>query len=226
MLHYRLDGPEQGQPLVLGPSLGTSTRLWDAQTPALARTFRVLRYDLPGHGCSPAQPFQSLDDLAALVLETAAAEGMESFHYAGVSIGGAIGATLAVRHPGRVRSLAMVCSSARFGDPASWRERAALVRAEGTTPLLEASASRWFAGPTRQDLLDELAAADPAAYAACCDALAAYDLRGELASITVPALVVAGREDPATPPAHARELADGIPDATLVELAGAAHLAP
>ncbi|MFG2074676.1 bifunctional 3-oxoadipate enol-lactonase/4-carboxymuconolactone decarboxylase PcaDC [Nonomuraea maritima] len=225
-LNYRLDGPEQGQPLVLGPSLGTSTRLWDAQIPALARTFRVLRYDLPGHGDSPAHPFATLDDLAALVLQAAAAEGMDSFHYAGVSIGGAIGATLAARHAGRVRSLAMVCSSARFGDPEAWRERAELVRAEGTGPLLKPSAGRWFAGPPRQELLDDLAAADPGSYAACCDALARYDLRGELASITVPTLVVAGREDPATPPAHARELADGIPEATLVEIPGAAHLAP
>ncbi|MFD0478550.1 4-carboxymuconolactone decarboxylase [Nonomuraea thailandensis] len=80
------------------------------------------------------------------------------------------------------------------------------------------------AGPV-QALLDDLAAADPAGYAACCDALAAYDLRADLAKITVPTLVVAGREDPATPPAHARELADGIPGATLVELPGAAHLA-
>lgn len=225
MLHYRLDGPEQGQPLILGPSLGTSTRLWEPQLPALTRTFRVIRFDLPGHGDSGPLRASTVEDLAELVLEVAAEEGMDGFHYAGVSIGGAIGATLALRHPGRVRSLAMICSSARFGDPDSWRERAELVRAEGTAPLRKATAQRWFAGPPDQALLDDLAATDPAAYAACCDALAAYDLRGELAGITVPALIVAGRADPATPPPHARELADGIPDATLVEIPGAAHLA-
>jgi 3-oxoadipate enol-lactonase/4-carboxymuconolactone decarboxylase len=226
LLHYRLDGPEQGQPLILAPSLGTSTRLWDPQIPALARTFRVLRFDLPGHGHSPTLRASTLDDLAALVLDVANAEGMDTFHYAGVSIGGAIGATLAARHPGRLRSLAMICSSARFGDPEAWHERAKLVREQGTAPLLEATARRWFAQTPDQALLDDLAATDPAGYAACCDALAAYDLRAGLANITVPTLVVAGREDPATPPAHARELADGIPGATLVELPGAAHLAP
>ncbi|MEV4071782.1 bifunctional 3-oxoadipate enol-lactonase/4-carboxymuconolactone decarboxylase PcaDC [Nonomuraea fuscirosea] len=246
MLHYRLDGPEQGQPLILGPSLGTSLRLWQPQLQALARTFRVLRYDLPGHGDSPADGKAStVDDLAELVLEVAAAEGMDGFHYAGVSIGGAIGATLAVRHPGRLRSLTMICSSARFGDPRAWQERAALVRTQGTAPLLETAPGRWFAhtpdpglpddrspngeprtGRTLQgELLGDLAAADPAGYAACCDALGAYDLRADLAAITVPTLVVAGREDPATPPPHARELADGIPGATLVELPAAAHLA-
>ncbi|MEV0614426.1 4-carboxymuconolactone decarboxylase [Nonomuraea sp. NPDC050404] len=225
MLHYRLDGPEHGQPLILGPSLGTSMRLWEPLLPALARTFRVLRFDLPGHGGSPVQRAETMEDLAALVLEAAAEEGMDDFHYAGVSIGGAIGATLAARHPGRLRSLAMICSSARFGDPESWHDRAELVRSGGTAPLLEATAQRWFAGPPDRALLDDLAATDRAGYAACCDALAAYDLRGELAGIAVPTLVVAGREDPATPPAHARELADGIAGATLVELPAAAHLA-
>ncbi|GGL43255.1 bifunctional 3-oxoadipate enol-lactonase/4-carboxymuconolactone decarboxylase PcaDC [Planomonospora parontospora] len=225
MLHHRLDGPERGEPLVLGPSLGTSLRVWDPQLPALARTFRVLRFDLPGHGGSGPAGVRTMEDLADLVLELADACGFARFHYAGVSVGGAIGATLAVRSPRRVLSLAMLCSSARFGEPETWRERARLVRAEGTGPLLEAAARRWFAGPVHRDLLDDLAGADPAGYAACCDALAGYDLRGSLAQITVPALVLAGREDPATPPAHARQLADGIRGAALVEVPGAAHLA-
>ncbi|NRQ40151.1 4-carboxymuconolactone decarboxylase [Nonomuraea sp. NN258] len=229
MLHHRLDGPAHGEPLVLGPSLGTSTRLWEPQLAALARTFRVIRYDLPGHGDRPdaagAGHPVTVDDLAAQVLELADHLGLDGFHYAGVSIGGAIGATLAVGHPGRIRSLALICSSARFGEPSMWRERAELVRSEGTGPLLAGTARRWFSGPPHQPLLDDLKSADPAAYAACCDALATYDLRGRLAEITAPTLVVAGRDDPATPPAHARELADGIGDATLVEIPGAAHLA-
>ncbi|HEV7626460.1 MAG TPA: alpha/beta fold hydrolase, partial [Streptomyces sp.] len=66
---------------------------------------------------------------------------------------------------------------------------------------------------------------DAVGYAACCDAIAAFDLRDRLAEVTVPTLVVAGRQDPATPPAHAREIADCIPGAALLEVAGAAHLA-
>ncbi|MER6945334.1 4-carboxymuconolactone decarboxylase [Nonomuraea sp. NPDC000554] len=225
MLHYRLDGPEGGPPLVLGPSLGTSLRVWEPQLAALSRTFRVLRFDLPGHGGSGPIGVRTVDDLAERVLEVAGAAGFGDFHYAGISLGGAIGATLAVRHPARVRSLAMICSSARFGEPAAWRERAGLVRARGTAALLDATAARWFAGPADQALLDDLAGTDDAGYAACCDALAGYDLRGALPGITAPTLVLAGRDDPATPPAHARELADGIPRATLVEVAGAAHLA-
>ncbi|WP_433359301.1 4-carboxymuconolactone decarboxylase [Streptosporangium sp. CA-115845] len=226
-LHYRIDGPGHGEPLILGPSLGTSLRVWEPQLAALARRFRVVRFDLPGHGESDpgAYGVRAMEDLADLVLEVADAYGFTGFHYAGISIGGAIGATLAVRHPARVLSLAMLCSSARFGEPEAWRERAESVRAEGTGPLLEAAAQRWFAGPVRQPLLDDLAATDPAGYAVCCDALAGYDLRGSLAEITAPTLILAGREDLATPPTHARRLTDGIPGSTLVEVPGAAHLA-
>ncbi|MGW0769662.1 bifunctional 3-oxoadipate enol-lactonase/4-carboxymuconolactone decarboxylase PcaDC [Streptomyces sp. NPDC002676] len=238
LLHHRVDGPAGAPVLILGPSLGTSLAVWDAQTPALARRHRVIRWDLPGHGGTPTAVLRTpapgettVAGLAALVLGLADRLGVERFGYAGISIGGAVGAHLAVHHPERLTGLALVCSSARFGEPAGWRERAASVRAYGTGPLAGTTAGRWFtpgfAGTqTARRLLADLRAADPAGYAACCDALATYDLRAELSRITAPTLVLAGRDDPATPPAHARELADGIRDAHLLELAGAAHLAP
>ncbi|WP_405754793.1 4-carboxymuconolactone decarboxylase [Streptomyces sp. NBC_01411] len=234
--HHLLDGPADGAPLILGPSLGTSLSVWEAQAAALSRTHRVLRFDLPGHGGSPAgllpqDGSASVAGLAALVLRLADAQGWDRFGYAGISLGGAVGAHLAAHHPERVGALAMVCSSARFGDPAGWRERAALVRAEGTTALAPGAPGRWFtrafAGSTAAaGTVADLCATDRAGYAACCEALAAYDLRGELHRIRASALVIGGRDDPATPPAHARELADSIPGATLLELPGASHLAP
>ncbi|MCX4533016.1 3-oxoadipate enol-lactonase [Streptomyces sp. NBC_00841] len=234
-LHHTLTGPAGAPPLVLGPSLGTSLTVWEPQSAALARHHQVLRWDLPGHGGSradllPVDGSATVADLAALVLRLADDQGWERFGYAGVSLGGAVGLYLAVHHPDRLSSLAVVCSSARFGESAAWQERAELVRAKGTEPVAATAAARWFtrgfAGhPRALALLDDLRAADPAGYAACCDALAAYDLRADLAGVTVPTLVVAGREDPATPPAHAREIADGIPGASLLEVAAAAHLA-
>ncbi|WP_433241722.1 alpha/beta fold hydrolase [Streptosporangium sp. CA-135522] len=238
LLHHDLDGPAGAPPLVLGPSLGTSLAVWEPQLSALSRTHRVMRFDLPGHGGSPADLLPDLSpgatsvaDLARLVLDLADHHGWAGFHYAGVSLGGAIGAHLALHHPGRIISLAVVCSSARFGEPGAWWDRARSVRDEGTGPLLATAPGRWFAAagtaatPRGAGLLADLAGTDPAGYAACCDALAGYDLRAELAEIDTPTLVVAGRQDPATPPAHARELTDGIPRASLVEIAGAAHLA-
>jgi 3-oxoadipate enol-lactonase / 4-carboxymuconolactone decarboxylase len=233
VLHHRTDGPDTAPPLILGPSVGTSLAVWDPQAPALARTHRVIRWDLPGHGASPAElirPGATVGDLAALVLDLADSLGVGRFAYAGVSIGGAVGAWLAVHHPERVASLALVCSSARFGEPGAWHDRAALVRAQGTGPVADTTPTRWFTEAFRDDpaakaLVADLRATDRGAYAACCDALAAYDLRTDLSRITAPTLVVAGRDDPATPPAHARELADGIPGASLTEVGHAAHLA-
>lgn len=224
MLHHRLDGPAAGRPLILGPSMGTSLRVWDGQLTALTRRHRVLRYDLPGHGGSrPAPPFSTVDDLADLVLQLADAQGWETFDYAGVSLGGAIGATIASRSD-RISCLAIVCASAKFGEPAMWHERAATARTEGMQVLRAATAKRWFAGPPDEALLADLVGTDPEGYAACCEALAAYDLRERLGTVQAATLIVGGREDPASPVADSRELADGIPFATLVEIPGAAHL--
>ncbi|WP_405718188.1 3-oxoadipate enol-lactonase [Streptomyces sp. NBC_01537] len=232
-LHHRTDGAATAPPLILGPSLGTSLAVWDPQVPALARTHRVIRYDLPGHGGSPASLLQAgatVGDLGRLVLGLADSLGIDRFAYAGISLGGAIGTWLAVHHPDRVDSLALICTSARFGEPAGWHERAALVRAKGTDPVADSAATRWFtegfAGEQAAEaLVADMRAADPEAYATCCDAIAGFDLRGELPRVSAPTLVVAGRQDPATPPAHGRELADGIPGASLTEVAHAAHLA-
>ncbi|MFI2188114.1 3-oxoadipate enol-lactonase [Streptomyces sioyaensis] len=234
LLHHRLDGPSDGPVLFLGPSLGTSLAVWDAQLPALAVHFRVVRWDLPGHGGSPAgliRPGATVADLADLVLALTDHLGVARFAYAGVSLGGAVGAHLAVHHPERVTALGLVCSSARFGEPAGWQQRAALVRGQGTGALVGTAPGRWFTpgfthSGTAAALLADLRASDPAGYAACCDALAGYDLRAELPRITAPTLVIAGRSDPATPPSHARELADGITGSTLLELPAASHLAP
>ncbi|WHX21119.1 3-oxoadipate enol-lactonase [Streptomyces malaysiensis subsp. malaysiensis] len=233
--HHDLSGPPTAPPLILGPSIGTSLAVWEPQLPPLTRTHRVLRWDLPGHGGSPAALLPSdgsatIGDLAALVLRLADEQGWERFAYAGVSIGGAVGLHLAAHHPERLTSLAVVCSSARFGDPAAWRERAALVRAEGTEAMVASRPGTWFSHgfahtPVGAALIEDLRATDRAGYAACCDALAAYDITADLERIAVPTLVVAGRDDPATPPAHARRIADAVPGASLLEVAGAAHLA-
>ncbi|MEV2233202.1 3-oxoadipate enol-lactonase [Streptomyces phaeochromogenes] len=230
LLHHRAEGPVTAPPLLLGPSLGTSTALWDKVAPELSVTHRVVRWDLPGHGGSPAGligPGATIADLAALVLALADSLGLDRFSYAGVSLGGAVGLHLAVHHPERIERLAVICSSAHFNGSKPWEERAALVREEGLAGLAEGANSRWFTpGFTVPELVEDHRTADPDAYAACCDALAAFDIRDRLPEIGAPTLLVAGREDPATPPAHLREIADAVPGAALIEIPGASHLAP
>ncbi|KOT97839.1 MULTISPECIES: bifunctional 3-oxoadipate enol-lactonase/4-carboxymuconolactone decarboxylase PcaDC [Streptomyces] len=230
LLNHLSEGPASAPPLLLGPSLGTSYALWDAVAPELSAGHRVIRWDLPGHGGSRADligPGATVGDLADLVLALADSLGVERFAHAGVSLGGAVGLHLAVHHPERVSSLAVVCSSAHFDGAKAWRERAAQVREEGLARLARSADARWFTpGFTVPRLVRDHREADPAAYAACCDALAAFDLRDRVGEISVPTLLIAGREDPATPPAHLRELADAVPGATLTEIPGASHLAP
>ncbi|MEV5613093.1 3-oxoadipate enol-lactonase [Streptomyces sp. NPDC052225] len=228
-LHHTAEGSPTAPPLLLGPSLGTSLALWDRVAPELSVAHRVVRWDLPGHGGSAAGLIAAgatVADLADLVLALADDLGIERFGYAGVSLGGAVGLHLAVHHPDRVGRLAVLCSSAHFGGSRAWEERAALVRKEGTAGVADTAPARWFTPAFRDErLVRDNRDADPEAYAACCDALAAFDLRDRLGEIRVPTLLVAGRDDPATPPAHLREIADAVPGAELAELSRASHLA-
>jgi 3-oxoadipate enol-lactonase/4-carboxymuconolactone decarboxylase len=218
--------------VVLGPSLGTTSSLWDVVADALAETFRVLRFDLPGHGFSPAttEPF-TMEELADGVLAVVDSVGGGSFFYAGDSLGGAIGLTLALRHPDRVLGLAAFSAPAVFGAPAGWADRAAQVRAGGTASIVGLSASRWFPadylerdpGPGAASL-GHLLDVDDESYALCCEALAGFDLADEASRITVPTVCAVGDSDIATPPADVEALARLIPNAAFRVVAGAGHL--
>jgi 3-oxoadipate enol-lactonase len=225
-LHHRFDGPDDAPVLVLGPSIGTTMDLWEPQLPDLTATWRVLRYDLPGHGGSGAI-HGTVGDIADAVAGLLDLLGLEKAAYGGVSLGGAVGTMLALEHPDRVTSLVLCCTSARFGPPSAWRERAAKVRAEGLLSLADMLVGRWFtpgyagAGDARA----MLAHVDAEGYAACCEALAGFDVRDRLGEVRAPTLVIGGAEDIATPPDHAETLAQSIPGAELVMVCGAAHLA-
>ncbi|UQI47114.1 alpha/beta fold hydrolase [Streptomyces sp. HU2014] len=232
-LQYRFDGPEDAPVLILGPALGTTWHMWDRQIPELTRHWRVLRFDLPGHGGAPAEPAPAVGELTDRLLATLDGLGVERFGYAGCSLGGAVGADLALRHPHRLASLALVATSARFGTPESWRQRGAGVRADGLDPVARATPEQWFtqnfagAQPAIVDwAVQMVSTTDPGCYVAACDALAAFDAREGLARIGVPTLVLVGAEDQVTPPADARVLVASIHDARLAVVPGASHLAP
>jgi len=225
--------------LIVGPSLGTSSLVWAQAGSLLANDVDVVAWDLPGHGVSPAatEPF-SVAELADAVVELvdSIAPG-ETFHYAGVSLGGATGLQLAIKHGDRLKSLSVQCSGAKLGTPEAWQERAETVRTQGTAVMIQGSAGRWFA-PGFMDrepelssrLLHSLRDTDRFSYAFCCGALAGFDVRAELGSITVPTQAVAGAEDSVAPPSFAQEIADGITagggTASAATLEGVAHLAP
>ncbi|MFE2261335.1 bifunctional 3-oxoadipate enol-lactonase/4-carboxymuconolactone decarboxylase PcaDC [Streptomyces griseosporeus] len=232
-LQYRFDGPEEAPVLILGPSLGTTWHMWDRQVPELAQQWRVLRFDLPGHGGAPAHPAGSVAELTARLLATLDSLGVQRFGYAGCALGGAVGVELALRHPERLASLALIAASPRFGTADEFRQRGVIVRTNGLEPIARTAPDRWFTGgfaaaqPAITDWAVQMVrTTDPGCYIAACEALAAFDVRPELGRVGVPTLVLVGSEDQVTGPAEARTLVAGIPDARLAVVPGASHLVP
>lgn len=231
-LHALVDGPHDAPVLVLGPSLGTDAGLFDTQAAEFAGSHRVVRYDLRGHGGSEVVPGPcTVADLADDVLALLDSLGVGRFSYAGVSIGGAVGLELALRVPDRLERLAVLASAARFANAESYAERAQQVRAEGTAFLVPSRTGLWFTAefaerePAEAERLLAMLRSTPAeGYAACCEAIAGFDIRDRIGQITAPTLVLAGAEDPATTGELMRELAEGIPGAQFVVVPGAGHL--
>lgn len=232
-MHHEITGPDDAPALLLLNSLGSTLAMWDPQAPALAEHLRVIRCDTRGHGQSPVPPGPyAIDDLADDALALLDTIGVERAHVAGLSLGGMVAMRLAIRNPERVSRLALLCTSAQLGPADAWVERAAAVRAGGSGAVADTVVSRWLtdahraADPRTAAALRDMIAATPAeGYASCCDAIAVMDQRDGLSGIGAPTLVIAGTDDPATPPVHLHAIADAVPGATLLELADCAHLA-
>ena len=232
-LHHTLEGPEDAPVLVTSNSLGTTPRMWDYQAPMLRERFRLLRYDHRGHGDSPVPPGPyKIDDLGHDVLALLDRLEIERFSFCGLSVGGAVGMWLASEVPEHVERLVLCCTAARFAPPEQWDERAETVRADGVGALADAVLERWFTPSFRESHPEVVEWAGgmlrntPAeGYAGCCEALRDADLRSRLEAIRAPTLVVAGADDPAAPVKEAELIRDSIPDARLVIVEQASHLA-
>ena len=228
-----LDGPRRAPVIVLGNSMGTTREVWDPQLLALGDGFRLLRYAHRGHGGSPAPPGPyTIAELAADVLRLLDDFGVERAAYCGISLGGMIGMWLAANSPDRIDVLALCCTSAYLPPAQGWADRAAQARRGGMASISEQVVSRWFTPAFRDRDPATVAASkaalegvDPEGYAGCCEAIAAMDLRASLAAIAAPTLVIAGADDPATPPGHSAVIARGVKNARLAVVRGAAHLA-
>ncbi|HKA68311.1 MAG TPA: 3-oxoadipate enol-lactonase [Actinomycetes bacterium] len=233
-VHYLVDGPADAPPLLLSSSLGATADMWEPQAAALADRFRIVRYDHRGHGRSPVPPGPyELADLGADAQALLDRLEIDKAHLAGLSLGGMVAMWLAAHAPDRVDRLVLMSTSAKLGPPQAWAERAATVRAAGSTgAVADAVVGRWFTAgyaSAHPNLVrrfrDMIAATPPDGYAACCGAIERMDLEPGLARIRAATLVISGTDDPATPPVHAERIAAGIAGATLELLPGAAHLA-
>lgn len=207
--------------------------MWEPQARTLEGRHRVIRYDLRGHGSSPVPPGPySIAELGADLLALLNRLELQRASLCGISIGGMAGMWVAAHAPDRVERLVVCCSSALIDTDGRYRERARTVRERGVEAVAEAVLGRWFT-PGFSGLHPEVVArirrslvgTPTEGYAACCEALAAMDLRPSLPAIEAPTLVIAARLDEATPPDHGRLIAELIPNARFALIDDAAHLA-
>lgn len=233
-IEYDLTG--DGEAVTLIHALGLDRQSWWRQVPELEADYRVLRYDVRGHGQTdnPAGPYSIAmlaEDLRALLAELQ----IGKTHVVGLSMGGMIAQAFALSHPEMVISL-VLCDTSSGHTEAQRRtfyERARLVEREGMEPLVAPTLERWLTPPFRaanheigERIAQTLRHNDPRGYAASCGAVGDLALTGQLGRITCPTMVVVGEKDAGTPPEMARVIQAGIPGARLEVIPAAAHLVP
>jgi 3-oxoadipate enol-lactonase len=208
--------------------------MWAPQVAALRDRYRVLTFDTRGHGGTeaPAGPY-TLDLLADDLEDMLTALGIGRCHFMGLSMGGMIGMTHALRHPGRFESLLLCDTTSRIGPDMQsvWAQRIAAVEAEGMAHLVVPTLGRWFTPAfhrSHPDVVEAVArmirATPPAGYVGCSHAIPRIDLTDRLGAIAVPTLVIVGDQDPGTPVEASRAIQQGIPGAQLAVIPSASHL--
>ncbi|WP_425040823.1 3-oxoadipate enol-lactonase [Primorskyibacter sp. S187A] len=229
-LHYKLEGPEDGAPVVFANSLGTDLRLWDAMLPHLPAGLRILRYDKRGHGLSdaPDAPYtmgQLVGDAEALIDHV----GMKDVLFVGLSIGGLIAQGLAVKRLDLVRAMVLSNTGAKIGTRQMWADRIAAVASSGTSALAAGTMERWFSKEFRttpeltawQNMFERC---PPQGWTGCAAAIAGTDFITPTSGLRLPCLGIAGSEDGSTPPDLVRETVDLIPGSRTELMRGAGHL--
>jgi 3-oxoadipate enol-lactonase len=233
--HYTLDGPANAPVVTLSHSLATDISMWEPQLAALRARYRVLNYDTRGHGATEVTPGgYTLDQLAEDARALLQALGIGKTHWCGLSMGGMIGQTLALKHPELFASLSLCDTSSRIPAEARplWADRIKTAESQGMEPLVEPTLGRWLTAPFRERRKDVEAkvagmirATPPKGYAGCCHAISALDLTDRISAISLPTLIVVGEEDQGTPVAASKVMHERIKGSELVIIPSAAHLA-
>jgi 3-oxoadipate enol-lactonase len=230
-INYELQGQANAPALVLSNSLGSNFGMWYPQFPELTKTYHVLRYDTRGHGQSEKTPGPyTFEQLGRDVIALADSLNIDYFSFCGLSMGGLTGLWIALHEPTRLYKLVLCSTGAKIGTADAWNTRIEAVRKNGTKSIAAATMERWFTASFRERepqtverIQKALASTNNEGYIACCEALRDTDLRNQVASISLPTLVISATHDPAAPPTDGKFLAKEIKGARYAEL-DAAHL--
>ena len=229
-MHVLVGGPPGAPCIVLLHSLGTNLHVWDPQAAALARSFRVIRPDLRGHGLTTVTAgATTIATLARDVISLLETLGITEAHICGLSIGGMVAQSVAAQVPDRVTSLILCDTAMAIPTAESWRARAVAVRAHGMGAIADGVMARWVTepfldSPQAAGLRAMLLRTDPEGYASGALAIAVADLAEDTARLSMPTLILVGDEDVTTPPAYARAMHAAIAGSELQIIEGAAHI--
>lgn len=231
-INYEIAG--DGPWVTLSHSLACNLHMWDDQMAVLTKKYKVLRFDTRGHGQSSAPPGPyTLEQMADDVKGLLDALGIKQTHWMGLSMGGMIGETFALKYPGVFRSIVLADTTARRPPNADqmWGERIRLAQDKGMAALVEGTLARWFTEPyrnARKDVMARIATdirnTPVAGFVGCCEAIAKIDVLDRLKEIKCPALVMVGDQDHGTPPEMARAIHEHLPGSELLIIQSAAHI--
>lgn len=230
---YRLHGDQTNPLVVLAHPLGMSQAVWDDVIPSLLPRYRVLTWDLPGHGASQAVNGEQITpaDLAAEALALVGLVGAQRFHFAGTSIGGVVGQQLIAEHSDRLLSATLTNTGAVIGNPDLWNTRAGRVRQEGLAAMSEEIVPRWFApvafeaSPAlKAGWCTQMGRGDDESYAQLCEMLGRDTFTGKLSGKNTKVQLFGGSEDMATPPATLEALSAELDGAPLEIFDGVGHV--
>lgn len=230
-LYYEVSGREGAPWLVLSHSLACTVRMWDPQVAAFKDRFRILNYDMRGHGASAApNNAYTLDMLADDVVGLMKELKIERATYMGLSIGGMIGQTLALRQT-RLFDKMVLADTSHAQPPEAqkqWDDRIKIAQTQGMKALVPSTMERWFTpafreSPPAQAIAKLIADTPVAGYVGCAHAIMKLSTTARLKEIKLPVLAIAGEADPSAP--GTRHIGENIPGAKLVMLKNAAHIA-
>lgn len=232
--HCRVVGPEGAPWITFINSIASDLTMWQAQAAALSRRYRVLCYDVRGHGGSDAPPPPySFDQLVGDLVALWDGIGIARGHVVGLSLGGMIAVGTGLAAGDRVASLTIANSMMEKSDTfvKSWNDRIALAREQGIEAVVAPTLARWLTPdfmtrePVRTEAVrDMIRGTSLNGFIGAAEALKTLDYRRQLSGITVPTLFIAGAEDIACPVAGVRADAALVPGAEVAEIAGAAHI--
>ncbi|MEJ8572378.1 alpha/beta fold hydrolase [Microbaculum marinum] len=228
-LNHVIDG--SGPNVLLLHPVGLDVTFLKPLADCLSDRYTVMRADMRGHGGTPTHRPATLDDLVDDIHGLIAERAFAPATVVGMSFGGMLAQSLAVAYPHDVSALVLSTTAATFTPEtrAVMEERAVTAEKGGMEAVLQDTLQRWFTPsflgePIVERVRDRLLADDVAGWAQTWRAIATLDVAPRLDAIEVPTLCIAGSEDKATPPTSVRAIAERIPGAEYVEVAGAPHM--